>query len=1169
MPVTSQRSILGITQALFDAAPGADFFYLFSQAVAQGTSLPLLVTSLITTTEFNSKYTYPASLPVTEFADRFVNDLLGNRASQADKNMLADSIINQVAAGVSRGDAMSAIFSAAVGIPSDNPVWGTAAAFYKAEVITKVLDNLLGTSPVMADTKAYLLHTITDAAATDSAALGNLIVFYVSVLDAIPEYDPLYGELAHRFHNKLEVSEYYSLNLAQSGASLADLQSVVAPVAADDTTVLLARMKVDYFAAHPPWSSNSMVVSATIDISGIDASSYKRLIIDPGADSLPQATVTMTAAQAAAFSGITKATGGRLAVVDSIDGINACTGWLDSADSITGVVKSSVDLTTTNLASVIELAIDDGTSAAITATVTTAQASALFGNLTKGSGDRLAVVDSIKNIIAAPTLTHVDQVTGVVSTASDLSATNLTRLTDLRIDTASGTSISVTMSAAQAEKLADHIVKGAGASLTLLCVPSEISTLPALADAFICTVPISRDLRLLDLTKCIAMTINDGTSASVTATLLAAQAQSLAGRVTKGMSDRLAVDDTPANILATTALPSVDVVYATDLSGNNIAITESELGRFTLLRTAGETTLNNVTSKGLPQDVAKISIEGGSALLVNAAPGNFTVALSTMATISRLTAQPDASITLTDATNSGLPQVIQRLKVSGSGLIQAIGATGENLVISESGLAPVGSLVAAQNASISLSDATGIALTADLEKLKVSGTGSISVTGALDERFTVTEATLLPLKSLIAQGTGDIAVSDVYNANLTAILGVTAIVGTGSVSITGATGENLTVSSLLIASEPIASVTTASNQHITLADANATTLAADTAKLHVSGTGKINILGAAGQNLGFSEAALGAFGSVSATGAGNISISDATAAKFASDLSAVSVSTGTINVLMAAGQALTVTQAQLTSAIHITAASGDSIWLTGATGSALSSDLGKLGVSGGGLIDITGASNENLSLAAATMASISTVHATGTGNILITDSTAANVEALLNKLSIIGTGAASVTFTDAQTASVSAAAANTRNIIASDTNGSISITNTAGKQTFSASPGATGSVQIITKIGDSTGNTSTCDILKLASSGTTMVGLSAISPDDALWNVTTTGKATALSGTGLVLDPLKYDAYIATVSGTDYVVYETAVNGSSYEAIKVVGTVTAAALQMNAGSLYL
>lgn len=1169
MSIASQRSILGIAQALFDAAPGAAVFYSFSQAVAQGTSLPLLVTSLIATTAFNSTYTYSPSLPTAEFAVQFTNDLLGDRALLVDKSTVVAFITSQVAAGVSRDDVMSKIFNALAAIPDDTPGWGTAASFYKQEVVTKILDTLLGNAPEMAYTKFYLLNTITDAAATDSAALADLIVFYVSALDAIPEYDPLYGEVAHRFHNKLAASEYYSLDLALSGASLTELQSVVTPVTADDTTVLLARMKADYFAANPPWLSDCMVVSAVCDISNIDVSAYKSLIIDPGAESLPLATVTMTAAQAAAFNSITKGAGGRLAVVDTIAGINAHTGWLESADSIIGVVTKTVDLTTTNLATLIELKIDDGTSAAVVATVTTAQASALFGNLTKGSGDKLAVVDSIANIIAAPTLAHADQVTGMVSTTSNLSTTNLTRLTDLTIGTGSGTSISVSMSAAQADKLAGHIVKGAGASLTLFCVPSEISTLSALTDAFVCTVPITRDLRLLDLAKCIAMIINDGTSSSITATLLAAQAQHLAGRVTKGMSDRLAVDDTPANILATTDLSAADVIYATDLSGNDVTVTESELGRFTLLRTAGKTTLNNATSTGLPQDVAKISVTGMGTLLVTAAPGNFTVALSTMASISQLTAQTNASITLTDATNAGLPTAILRLKVSGSGLIQVIGATGENLVISEPGLASVGSLVAAPNASIALADATGTALTADLQKLKVSGTGRISITGALDEHFMMTEAALLPLKTLTAQGSGTIAVTDVYTANLATILGVTTIAGTGSVSITGATGEALTVSSLLMASEPITSVTAANNQSITLADANAATLATDTAKLHVSGVGKINVAGATGQNLAFSETALASFGTVSATGAGNISITDVTAAKFASDLSMISVASGAITMLLATGQTLSVTHAQLGGPLNITAASGESLWLTGATGSTLVSDIGKLHVSGGGLVDVTGASNENLSLSAAGMASISTVHATGTGNIFITDSAATSVETLLNKVSISGTGAASVTFTDAQNASVSAAVANNRKIIASDANGSISITNAPGKQTFYASPGSTGFAQITTQTGDSAGNTSTCDILNLINSGTTMLGLSAISADDAQWNVTTSGKATTLGGAGIGLNPLKFDAYIATVSSVDYLVYETAVNGSSYEAIKIIGTVTPAALQMYSGILYL
>lgn len=1163
-----QRSVLGIMQALFDAAPGAHLYYLFSQVTAQGMSLPLLVTTLIKTPEFNSSYTYADSLSTSEFAARFSNDLLGNRATQSDKNLIASIVVGQINGGASRGEAMSMVFGALLEVDDRNPVWGAAAAYYKHQIIDKILDNLLGDSTAVAKIKSDLTQGMINAAIQNGTAIADLVPVFISVLDSIPDTDPNYGDIAHRFHNKLAVSGYYSVDLMQSASTLSDLQSVITPVTSNDTTVELARMKADYFTTHSPYSAGTLVVTKNCDISGIDTTLYKTLIIDAGVQSLPRATATLTATQTAAFVSITKGANDRLAVIDSIANINAKAGNLGAADSITGLVKTSVDLSNTNLTSLTGLTIDDNAATTTIVTVTAAQASAFFGRIAKGAGDKLAVVDAIAAINAVQNLSAADRVTGVVSTSSNLSNTDLSRLTDLEIVTGSSSPTNVIMTAAQAKALDGHLVKANGNILTLVCVPSDISTLPGLTDAIICNVTITRDLRTLDLTKCIAMSISDGTATSISATLLAKQAQSLSGLVTKGMSDRLIVDDTPANVLAATDLSVADIIYATDLSGNTVTISEPELSRITTLRTAGKTVLTGATSNGLPQDVAKISISGGS-LWVNTAPGNFTVALATMATIASLTAQSGASITLTGATNAGLPSALACLHVSGGGQVHVVGATGENLVISESGLASVGSLIAAPDASIALTDVTGAGLSNDLLKLKVSGTGGISFSGAFDESFNLGEGILLSLKSLTTKGAGTIAVSDVHGINLADILDITGISGTGSVSITGATGENLSISSATILSEPISSVTAATNQSVTLLDANAATLSADMAKLHVSGTGKINILGASGQNLSFTETGLGSFGTIAATGAGNITITDVTAANLANDLAMVSVASGIVNILLASGQAPTLTQSQLLKPVSITAAGGDSIWLTGATGASLTTVLSKLHVSAGGSIDVTGALNENLSLVAAGLASVSYIHTTGSGNITITDASAANVPALLNKLSILGTGTASLTFTDAATAFVSASASNNRKIIAGDTNGSITITNDTGKQTFYASAGATGNMVLVTKPGDSTSSTSTCDVLTVISSGTTMVGLAAISSDDTLWNVSNGSKATGLNGAGLVLDPTKYDTYIATVGGSDFLVYETAVNGSTYEAIKLIGTVTPATLQMNAGILYL
>ncbi len=86
MAITTQQQteLLQLTQTLFGAAPGATYLSLLSDNISAGETLANLAQSLTGEVIFFGK-NYAANLSPSQFANSFVNDLVGNHASAADK----------------------------------------------------------------------------------------------------------------------------------------------------------------------------------------------------------------------------------------------------------------------------------------------------------------------------------------------------------------------------------------------------------------------------------------------------------------------------------------------------------------------------------------------------------------------------------------------------------------------------------------------------------------------------------------------------------------------------------------------------------------------------------------------------------------------------------------------------------------------------------------------------------------------------------------------------------------------------------------------------------------------------------------------------------------------------------------------------------------------------
>src|SRR5690606_8873461 len=106
----------------------------------------------------------------------------------------------------------------------------------------RLVDNL-APSLAAAD-KAYAVGVLT-AELNAGANRGMVAYSAIKALAAVPEDDANFGAAAAALNNKVEVATYYTIDKLQSGASLAELQDVIADVTADEATVTEAKADID------------------------------------------------------------------------------------------------------------------------------------------------------------------------------------------------------------------------------------------------------------------------------------------------------------------------------------------------------------------------------------------------------------------------------------------------------------------------------------------------------------------------------------------------------------------------------------------------------------------------------------------------------------------------------------------------------------------------------------------------------------------------------------------------------------------------------------------------------------------------------------------------------------------------------------------------------------
>jgi len=244
-----QNSILKLTQAMLNATPGAVYLETLGSQITAGQSLADLAQSLTGNALFFGK-DYATDLSHEEFADTFINDLIGDNASADNKTLATDYIVSRMTAGATQGEVIAEVTNILSVFPATDPVWGAAVLAYNTGNATKIVDNL-GGDTVAVDDKADAVNYILAQMAAGQT-FGQMTGWAITALDGIDHANPTWGKAAALFDNRIEVSRYYSIEKAGTSTSLTTLQKILTGITSDVATIATAKAAIDNLLDNPP-----------------------------------------------------------------------------------------------------------------------------------------------------------------------------------------------------------------------------------------------------------------------------------------------------------------------------------------------------------------------------------------------------------------------------------------------------------------------------------------------------------------------------------------------------------------------------------------------------------------------------------------------------------------------------------------------------------------------------------------------------------------------------------------------------------------------------------------------------------------------------------------------------------------------------------------------------
>ncbi|MEK7259739.1 MAG: hypothetical protein AAB211_08055 [Pseudomonadota bacterium] len=171
MAITAEArtEIIQLVVGMFGAAPGASVLSDLVAAKEAGQTVKQIAANVANTAAFRS--IYPTFLTNLEFAERFVNNLVGSEVAAADKAAAVTILVGQLNAGATRSNVVVDAIDAVKAVPSTNTAWANAAAALanKVSVATYYsVDKQLSGASLAA--LQNVIATVTSTAASVTAA---------------------------------------------------------------------------------------------------------------------------------------------------------------------------------------------------------------------------------------------------------------------------------------------------------------------------------------------------------------------------------------------------------------------------------------------------------------------------------------------------------------------------------------------------------------------------------------------------------------------------------------------------------------------------------------------------------------------------------------------------------------------------------------------------------------------------------------------------------------------------------------------------------------------------------------------------------------------------------------------------------------------------------------
>ncbi|MDO8272571.1 MAG: hypothetical protein Q7U82_11745, partial [Gammaproteobacteria bacterium] len=424
MAITAEArtEIIQLVVGMFGAAPGASVLSDLVAAKEAGQTVKQIAANVANTNEYKS--IYPTFLTNQEFAERFVNNLVGSEVAAADKAAAVTILVGQLNAGATRSNVVVDAINAVKAVPSTNTAWANAAAALanKVTVATyySVEKQLSGTTLAGLQN---VIATVTSTAASVTAA--NTVVDGQSNVGQIFTLttggDTFNGGAGTDTFNAVETTATtptFTVGDVLNGGAGSDTLNITqsaafaTPLATSITNIETVKLV----------SNNEVVLDSTswTGLTSLNAT-FKSITAKVGSLTASATTdVSATVSELDDDDGTLIVNGGKNITVAASGSVTDGDGGNEIVIGATTAAAGAVVVTNTTSAAVdqVDVAVTGGTTVTITESLTNAvNTTGTQGNVTVTGGTATTAVTVNQDKAATASATVVGKVNGTVTIA--------------------------------------------------------------------------------------------------------------------------------------------------------------------------------------------------------------------------------------------------------------------------------------------------------------------------------------------------------------------------------------------------------------------------------------------------------------------------------------------------------------------------------------------------------------------------------------------------------------------------------------------------------------------------------------------------------------------------------------------------------------------------------